>query len=99
MAERRGRESDLCSGPGRLAAALGIDLSLNGHELSRPPLRLLPGAAVPDDRVRATGRIGVSRASDWPARFFVEGSPAARRPIDFDAAATTIQTLTTLERR
>lgn len=75
MRERRGRERDLCSGPGRLVQALGIDPSLNGHSLEAEPLTLRVGTSVPKSRVAITGRVGVSRATDWPLRFLVKGSP------------------------
>jgi DNA-3-methyladenine glycosylase len=61
----------LCSGPGRLAQALGIDGALDGHPLSRRPLRILPGAAVPDANVVVGPRIGITRAVDLPLRFHV----------------------------
>ncbi len=80
MAERRGRETDLCSGPGRLCQALGITLRHNGHSLRRPPVRLLEGASFADSQVGVSGRIGVSRAADWPLRFFVKGHPAVKAP-------------------
>ena len=75
MEERRGRSRDLCSGPGRLCQALGLDGTLDGHELSRPPLELLDGDPMEDRNVRITGRVGVSRAADWPLRFLVAGHP------------------------
>ena len=34
MARRRGRDSSLCNGPGRLTQALGIDLTRDGHDLT-----------------------------------------------------------------
>ena len=36
----------LLSGPGNLCRGLAIDRGLDGHRLSRPPLRLAPGEAV-----------------------------------------------------
>lgn len=75
MARRRGRSTDLGSGPGRLCQALGVDGALYGHDLEEPPLRILPGWTVPEDRVAVTGRIGVRHAADWPLRFLVTGSP------------------------
>lgn len=80
MARRRGRRTDLCNGPGRLAQALGITLRHNGHALSRPPVRLAHGRAFADDEVGVSGRIGVSQAADWPLRFFVKGHPAVKAP-------------------
>lgn len=80
MAARRRRDADLCNGPGRLAQALGITLRHNGHSLSRPPLRLLAGKPFHDSEVASSGRIGVSRATEWPLRFFVKGHPAVKPP-------------------
>lgn len=80
MAARRGRETDLCNGPGRLCQALGISLRHNGHSLLRPPVRLLEGGSFTDSEVGVSGRIGVSRAADWPLRFFVKGHPAVKTP-------------------
>lgn len=75
MASRRGRNEALGSGPGRLAQALGVDGGLDGHDLRRPPLRILPGWSVPDHAVAVTGRVGVREAADLPFRFLLEGSP------------------------
>ncbi len=80
MAERRGRNADLCNGPGRLAQALGLSLHHNGHLLADPPVRLLEGRRVRDSDVGVSGRIGVSRAADWPLRFFLKGHPAVKPP-------------------
>ncbi len=80
MAERRGRATDLCSGPGRLAQALGIDLEHNRHNLAHSPIRLLRGRSVAPDAIGSSGRIGISRAQDWPLRFFLRGHPAVRAP-------------------
>ena len=80
MAARRGRERDLCNGPGRLAQALGINIQHNYHDLARPPIQLEPGELVPDVEVGTSGRIGVSRAADWPLRFFIKGHSAVKPP-------------------
>ncbi|MEZ4417826.1 MAG: DNA-3-methyladenine glycosylase [Gemmatimonadota bacterium] len=79
MAARRGRAHDLCSGPGRLCQALHIRGSLDGHDLGSPPLRLLQGWTVPASCVGTSGRVGVSRAADWPLRFFVRGESSVSR--------------------
>lgn len=76
MGERRGRTTDLCSGPGRLVQALGVDPSFNGHPLTERPLSLHVGGSISSSNVRTTGRVGVTRASDWPLRFLVNGSPS-----------------------
>ena len=80
MARRRGRDTDLCNGPGRLAQALGVTMRHNYHDLALPPLRLLPGAPLDASGTGSSGRIGVSRARDWPLRFFVRGHPAVKSP-------------------
>lgn len=79
MARRRGRSADLGSGPGRLCQALGITDALYGHPLDRAPLRLEPGWSVPDEDVAVSARVGVSKARDWPLRYFVRGSPGVSR--------------------
>lgn len=73
MAERRGmgNRKRLCSGPGRLCQALGVDGSLNGVSLSRPPFRLF-GTSY--DSVEAGPRVGISRAADKPWRFWLTRS-------------------------
>ncbi len=66
----------LCSGPGRLCQALGINRSLDGHALDTPPFALFEGAAGPV----ATGpRIGISKGVDTPWRFTRSGSPFLSR--------------------
>lgn len=57
----------LCSGPGRLTQALGIDASHDGADLSAPPFRLVPPERVPPHE--ATPRIGISKAVELPWRF------------------------------
>ena len=84
----------LASGPGKVAAAFGIDTSWTGRDLCAPdaPLRLerdpsAPVDQVVDDDVLATPRIGVAYAgpewSERPWRFAIAGhrsvsGPAAR---------------------
>jgi DNA-3-methyladenine glycosylase len=63
----------LCSGPGRLAQALGLDDSHYGRDLCEEPFQLIP----PSRRVEyeATPRVGISQAVERPWRFFESGSP------------------------
>lgn len=79
MSRRRSGRAPLAAGPGRLGQALGITGALYGHDLSAPPLELLPGWEVPEDLVGTTGRVGVRNAPEWPLRFFVVGSPGVSR--------------------
>jgi DNA-3-methyladenine glycosylase len=87
---RKSRELlDLTRGPGRLAAALGIERSLDGLDLfRRGPLWLgelvRPKTARPhasaDAPVATTVRIGITRAADRLFRFYERGSPFVSGP-------------------
>ncbi len=81
MRERRGVKSDLdlCSGPGKLTEALGIDLSDNERDLSHPPFLLAPPQG--DSPEVVTGpRIGITKAVERPWRFCAAGNPYVSRP-------------------
>ncbi len=73
---RRGRDTELANGPGKLCQALGIDGSHDGTNLfdHDSPLRLEPGA--PPQLVMATPRVGISKARDLPWRFIAATSTA-----------------------
>jgi DNA-3-methyladenine glycosylase len=62
-------------GPGNLARALGVDGALNRHPLDRAPLWIGEGRTIPDAQVASGPRIGITRAADWPLRFWVRGDP------------------------
>jgi DNA-3-methyladenine glycosylase len=80
MALRRGVEPSalraLCSGPGKLTQALGIELVDNDCDLAVGPVTIGP---PPDGRARGevvTGpRIGITKAVELPWRFVLSGSP------------------------
>lgn len=73
MRGRRGK-ADLCTGPGKLTQALGLSLERDGHDMSHSPLCVLPGAP-PEAVILATTRIGISRGTDLPWRYLLEGDP------------------------
>jgi DNA-3-methyladenine glycosylase len=73
MAQRRGRP-DLCTGPGKLTQALGIEISHDGHDLTRSPLSIQEGDP-PDGEIVSTTRIGISRGTELPYRYLVLGDP------------------------
>lgn len=83
MRERRGLagERDLCSGPGKLTQALGIELAENATSLVDGPVALHPR---PEDRpapgLVAGGRIGITKAVELPWRFCAAGSRYVSRP-------------------
>jgi DNA-3-methyladenine glycosylase len=69
----------LCSGPAKLCRSLGVTGRLNGHVLRHSPLRIRGPAAQPV-KLGTSPRIGISRAADWPLRFFQSDSPWLSRP-------------------
>ena len=69
-----GDERLLCSGPARLAQALGIGREHNGLDLvRRGELWIGQGAPVATDRIVATTRIGIRHGTERPWRFLVGG--------------------------
>jgi DNA-3-methyladenine glycosylase len=88
MRDRRGldRVGDLCSGPGKLTQALGIDLDLNGSSLTRGPIRLAKSdAGWPEGSIVTDRRIGITKAAELPWRFCVAGSHFLSRPVSVAA--------------
>lgn len=80
MRRRRGLKEErlLCSGPGRLCEALGINIAHNGLPLDKAPLILLPREDEPEI---VTGvRIGITKAADLPWRYGLRGSKFVSKP-------------------
>ena len=74
MRKRRGVTDarQLCSGPAKLAQALGITRAHDGLRLTQAPFRLRAGRAAPS---LVTGpRIGIRQAAELPWRFGEAGS-------------------------
>jgi DNA-3-methyladenine glycosylase len=84
MRERRGRGEAraLCSGPGKLTEALGVDLRHNGTSLLAPPFELGartgPWEVV---EVATAPRVGISRGAEYPWRFCAADSRFLSRPL------------------
>ena len=74
-------DQDLCSGPGKLTQALGIELSENGGDLYDGPVRILPreSAWLEPDIVEST-RIGITKAVELPWRFCAAHNRNVSRP-------------------
>lgn len=83
MRERRGPRPDreLCSGPGKLTEALGIDLSENGADLARDPFLLLPPDEDSESEIVTGPRIGITKATERPWRFCAADNPHISKPI------------------
>jgi len=82
MQRNRGveRVQDLARGPGRLAAALRIDRSLDGLDLCREgPLWLGRGDNEPGE-IGQSVRIGISRDANRLLRFYLRHSPFVSGP-------------------
>jgi DNA-3-methyladenine glycosylase len=74
MRVRRGpkvRGVNLTNGPGKLCAALRIDGTMNAQSLQRGQLVIREGSHVSDDQIVDGPRIGITKAADWPLRFFI----------------------------
>lgn len=80
MRARRGLDDErtLCSGPGKLCAALGVTRVLNGHPIDSEPFELRPRSGRVE--VVAGPRIGISKAIDVPWRFGLAHSRYVSRP-------------------
>jgi DNA-3-methyladenine glycosylase len=80
MQRRRGVDElrNLCSGPGKLAQALGITRAHNGFALDRPPFLLRARTEKPE--IAIGPRIGISKAVDHPWRYGLRGSPYLSKP-------------------
>jgi DNA-3-methyladenine glycosylase len=89
MRRRRRLEpvEQLCSGPGKLTQALGIELHHNGTDLAHGPI-VLSGRTAEwrDVQVAADQRIGITKAVELPWRFTVAGSRFVSRRVRVKAA-------------
>ena len=75
----------LCSGPGKLTQAMGIDRALDGVDMRSSKeiwIERLRARAMRESQIEITPRIGVGYAGEWakkPMRFLVSGSAYASR--------------------
>jgi len=78
MRRRRGGDAipdrRLCAGPANLCKALGVTGKLDGTPLAKGALRILRDPSVGRLRISVGPRVGITRAVDWPLRFWVTGS-------------------------
>jgi DNA-3-methyladenine glycosylase len=73
---RRGKNGvTVTNGPAKLCQALGIDKSMNGHDLRSGALQLIEQSALPDNMIVQTTRIGISQGKDVPWRFYITDNP------------------------
>jgi DNA-3-methyladenine glycosylase len=76
---RRGRDlRELCNGPGKLCAALGINRSDNGTILGASRLAIYQGDHE-HETIAVSGRVGLSRGHDLPLRYCLADDPFVSR--------------------
>jgi DNA-3-methyladenine glycosylase len=69
----------LCSGPGKLVSAMGIDRQEhNFSSLVTGPIAIR-GPVLPDFEMVTTTRIGITQGADLPYRFYVKNNPFISR--------------------
>jgi DNA-3-methyladenine glycosylase len=84
-ARRRGaaalRDRDLCSGPAKLCQALGIDGRFDGADLVREDcdIGVADDGMAPPAKPGVGPRIGISKATEHPWRWWVPGDPNVSR--------------------
>jgi DNA-3-methyladenine glycosylase len=84
MRRRRGlsKLEALCSGPGKLTQALGVELIHNGSDLLNGPVRISGRPAEWEQiAVSVDRRIGITKAVELPWRFSVTGSAFVSRRV------------------
>jgi DNA-3-methyladenine glycosylase len=89
MRTRRGMTPirSLCSGPGKLTQALGIELGDNGADLRRGPVTFSGRSGEwRDVEVSIDERIGITKAMELPWRFSATESRFVSRPVRAAAA-------------
>jgi DNA-3-methyladenine glycosylase len=81
VGDRPARDSELCSGPGKLSQALGIWLDQNGSSLTSGAIRIGPRRGdwlAP--AVHEGVRVGINRATELRWRFCAEDNGHVSRP-------------------
>lgn len=70
---RQNTENQLTNGPAKLAQALAINKALYGHNLHEPPLQIFE-PEIRNFEITETTRIGISKAVNEIARFYITDS-------------------------
>ena len=82
MQERRSSKKlkivQLCNGPGKLGQALMLDKSYNGERIGERIAWDARGLE-PHEKIVCGPRVGISKAVDWPYRFWIEDSEFVSR--------------------
>lgn len=75
------RERDLCSGPARLAQAVGLAAAHDGADLVRGPVRIRDDGTPPPPTPSVSARVGLAagRGDEHRWRWYVAGDPNVSR--------------------
>lgn len=80
VARRHGRTSyELTNGPGKLAQALGINLSDNGIPLNQSRIFVYDAPQVSGRDINVSGRIGLRHGHDLEYRYYLRDNPYVSR--------------------
>jgi DNA-3-methyladenine glycosylase len=70
---------NLTSGPGKLCKAFGIDRTHSGIDLTGKDIFILDNKKIPKKETGVSTRIGITRSTDLPWRFFIKNNPYLSR--------------------
>lgn len=80
--------TDLTNGPGKLTQAFQIDLTLNGISLQSDVLYIEDAPPIPPQHICTTTRIGITKGTHLPWRYFIAGNPFVSKAKPFKTART-----------
>jgi DNA-3-methyladenine glycosylase len=63
---------NLTNGPAKVCQAFKVNKNLNGHDLTKDPLKLIYKSINPGAEIVVTTRIGIKKAVDVPWRFYIK---------------------------
>ncbi len=82
LMQQRRKQTDiknLCNGPAKLVAAMGITPDYNGVDITHGALSIEAGISVAGEEVVTTTRIGIIKSADLPLRFYIKDCPFISR--------------------
>jgi DNA-3-methyladenine glycosylase len=73
------KDEDLANGPGKLTRALGIKIAHNGVDVTEGPITIHAPQHLQRIEIATSPRIGITKSTDLPLRFFVRGNACVSR--------------------
>lgn len=70
---------ELTNGPAKLCQALDIDKRMNGHDLTKAPLKLIMQPALASHKITPSPRIGIRHEKERLWRFYIANNPYVSR--------------------